>query len=179
MHISGNIQTKETMKTSKKLLILFAGFIIILLMFSLVILRRDIGTLMEKQAFIEYRATPIDEFKSVEFSSNWTVQIRQGKDCKVELAVKEVRGLIPVLENKDEILFFTTDTQFLAENTANIRARLTAPFLNTIVAKGNTEIVMKNFWSDSLTVVLADSSTFSGKNNDFTNIIFKSYADDK
>ena len=167
------------MKTSKKILIILAGFIIILLIVSLIVLRKDIGTLMEKQTFIEYKTIPVEEFASVEFSSNWTVQVKQGKDCKVELAIEEGNDLMPALESKDEILYFSVDTQRIIENTANIHARVTAPVLNTIKAEGNTEIVMKNYWSDSLTVILSDSSTFSGKNNDFTSIKFKASVRDE
>lgn len=161
------------MKTSKKILIIVAGFIIILLIVMLIVLRKDIRTLREKQTFIVYKTIPVEEFASIEFSSNWKVQIKQGKDCKVELAVEEESGLVPVLENKYEILYFSIDTQQVIENPASIHARVTAPFLNTITAEGNTDISMKNYWSDSLTVILSDSSTFSGKNNDFTNIKFK------
>ena len=161
------------MKTSKIVLVIVAGLIIILLIVSLIVLRKNIGTLIEKHTFIEYKIVPIEAFASIEFSSNWAVQIKQGKDCKVELAVEEGSSLSPLLENKDEILYFIADTQRIISNTTSIQARVTSPFLYSIKAEGNTEILMKNFWSDSLTVILSDSSIYSGKNNDFTNIKFK------
>jgi hypothetical protein len=107
------------------------------------------------------------------------VQVKQGKNCKVELAVEDVSGLKPALKNMGEILCFSADNQRIIDNKTSIHARVTAPFLNTIKAEGNTEIIMKNYWSDSLTVVLSDSSTFSGKNNDFTNIKFKASGRDE
>jgi hypothetical protein len=161
------------MKTSKTLLIIVAGFIIILLVISLVVLRKDIGTLMEKQALIEYELVPVEEFASIDFSSNWIVQVKQGKDCKLELAMEEDCNLQPKLENNKGTLFLTAEATPEDENTGNIYARVTAPILYEIKARGNTEIVMKNFWSDSINVILEDSSKFSGKNNDFANINFK------
>lgn len=161
------------MKASKKLLLIVAGLITILLVISLIVLRRDIKTLKEKQTFIEYQLVPVESFSSVDFSSNWIVQVKQGKDCKVELAIDKDSGYNPTLDNKNETLYFSVNPVQAIDNTEGLHARVTAPFLHFIKAKGNTEIVMKNYWSDSLTVVLSDSSTFSGKNNDFTKVKFK------
>lgn len=163
------------MKTSKRLLIIVAGFIILLLIVSLFILRRDIRTLMEKQAFIEYKLIQVKNFMSIDFSSNWIAQIKQGKDCKVELAIGEGSDQQPKLENKNEMLILSMDSVHTIENASRMHVRVTAPVLHIIKAEGNTRIMMKNFWSDSLTVMLTDSSTFSGKNNDFTQINFKAF----
>ena len=163
------------MKTSKKLLVTIAGLFIILLVISLFVLRRDIKTLKEKQTLIEYQLVSAKDFSSIDFSSNWIVQVKQGKDCKVELATDESGNYNPKLENKNETLCFSMDP----DQESKIHARITAPLLHIIKAKGNTEIVMKNYWSDSLTVILTDSSTFLGMSNNFTQIQFKASANER
>lgn len=167
------------MKTSKKLLLILGGLIIVFLITTLFALRKDIKTLMESLDLIEYKAVTADKFVSLDFSSNWEVTIRQGKDCKIELALKENSNLQPILENKSGTLFLSTLAIHENKNTGTIYARVTAPILNEVKAVGNTEILMKNFWSDSITVILKDSSSFSGKNNDFTNIFFKALDNDE
>ena len=167
------------MKASKKLLLIVAGFITILLVISLVVLRRDIKTLKENQTFIEYQLVPVESFSSIDFSSNWIVQVKQGKDCKVELAMEETGNLKPKIENRDKILFFSLDPAQAIDKTEGLHARVTAPLLYFIKAKGNTEIIMKSYWSDSLTVILTDSSTFLGRNNEITQINFKASANNR
>ena len=166
------------MKTSKKILIIVAGIIIGLMVTTLFILRKDIISLMANQSLIEYKPVPVDKFVALDFSANWKVTIKQGKDCKVEVALIESSNMQPMLKNKNGILFLTAQATQDNEDTESIHARVTAPLLHEIKAAGNTEILMKNFWSDSIAVILKDSSKFSGKNNDFTNIIFKASAND-
>ncbi len=167
------------MKTSKKILITVAGILIVMLVTTLFVLHRDIKTLMESQALIEYKLVPVDNFVALDFSANWIVLIKQGKECKVELAIEEGSNLQPKLENNNGTLFLNVEASPENENTGSIFARVTAPVLHVIKAEGNTEILMKNFWSDSINVILEDSSKFSGKNNDFTNINFKASENEK
>lgn len=161
------------MKTSKKLLLIIAGILIGILISTLILLRKDIKTLLAREILMEYKIVPSDKFVALDFSDNWIVTIKQGSNCKVELAVNENNNLHPVLENNDGTLYFTTDTTQEGNNSESIHAKITAPLLHVIKASDGTEILMKNFWSDSITIILSDSSKFSGKNNDFTNIIFK------
>ena len=166
------------MKTSRIILITVAGVIIAILITALYILKKDYKSLIESQALIEYENVPVEKFVSLEFSSHWNVSVRQGKECKVEVAVKEHGNVVPKLINEDGTLYFNTEA--LLDDTPDIiHARVTVPLLQEIKASGNTKIQMKHFWADSITIILDDSSKFYGKHNDFTEITFKAYVNDK
>lgn len=94
------------MKTSKKILIAVAGTIVVILIITLFVFRKDVKLLMDTQAFIEYKAVPVDKFVSLDFSSNWIVTIKQGKDCKVELVADENAGSKVKLQNINGIQYF-------------------------------------------------------------------------
>ncbi|MGD2033605.1 MAG: DUF2807 domain-containing protein [Bacteroidales bacterium] len=161
------------MKTSRILIICLAGILVALLITVLIMFRRDIHVLLENQELIEYTVVPSEKFVSLDFSDNWSVNIKQGKDCKVELAIDESIISKPDLDNRDGILYLSIDSISEKANSDLIHVRITAPVLHVIKASGDTKIQLKNFWSDSLTVVLEDNSTFSGRNNDFATIKFK------
>lgn len=162
------------MKTSKKILIGVAGVFIALLITTLFMLRRDIKLLIETQSVIEYKTKPVEKFSSLDFSPHWIVSIKQGKNCKVELDEEESKGLITKINTIDSTLYLSVEADSLDEKTGNIHVRITAPSLKLIRAAGDTKIEMKSFWTDSLTVILKDSSTFIGSKNNFDKITFKS-----
>jgi hypothetical protein len=167
------------MKTSKKILITISGILIAILITTMLVLRKDIKTLMETQDLIEYKAVQVEDFVALDFSTSWDVFIKQGKDCKVELAMKDGTNLQPKLENKSGTLFLKVEASPENNKPGYIYARVTAPILHEVRARGNTDILMRNFWSDSIHVVLQDSSKYSGKNNDFMKIIFKASANEE
>jgi hypothetical protein len=158
------------MKTSKKILITTAIFLAVLWTMILLVARKDIKTIVASRSIIEYSDVPVDRFDNLDFSSNWIVQVKQGKDCKLELGIGKDASWKPVLENKNQTLSLS------AEEISY--ARVTAPVLGVIRAAGNTRIEMKMYWSDSVTVVLRDSSSFTGVNLDYDYITFKSSAGD-
>jgi hypothetical protein len=151
------------MKTSRKILITIAAVLVILWGAILLVVRRDMDTLMANNAVMVYREVEVEPFDRIEFSSNWNVIIKQGKDCRVELEDED--GTPPEMINKKGSLFLKTER--------NLNVRVTAPGFREIKASGNTHISMKNFWADSLNLVLEDGSSFSGSKNDFDQVIFK------
>ena len=148
-----------------------AGFSVALLITTLLMFRRDIKSLVKNQTVIEYKAEPVEKFTSLDLSSHWTANIMKGKECKVELSETECAGLNPELNIIDGTLFLSLENDSV--NSGNIHIRITAPALNIIKAEGNTKIEMKSFWTDSLTVILKDSSTFTGSKNNIGKITFK------
>lgn len=153
------------MKTSKKILLAVAIILVVFWIITLFFVRKDIKTILAGRSLIEYRAVPVEKFSRLDFSGNWIVQIRQGKDCLVELGVEGDQNVKPQLNN-------INGTLQLSHANA-IHAKITAPALQVIKASGDTRIQMKNFWTDSLTVVLGDSSSYAGSNNDFKYISFQ------
>ena len=153
------------MKTSKKILVTITFILIGFWIYTLFVVRKDMRSIMASKPSIAYKTVAIDKFTKLDFSSNWIVRIKQGKDCKVEVEVVKQDGLKPQLEMINGTLYL--------KSQAKTHARITLPSIHEIKAAGDTRIQMKNFWSDSLTVILADSSTFAGHQNDFDNIRFK------
>jgi hypothetical protein len=151
------------MKTSRKILIVLAAFLIVLWTALLFMVRGDIDSLLSQRNVIIYTDVPVEKFRSIELSSNWVVSIRSGRKCKIE--IEDRAGVHPDLK-------YSNGTVRL-ESQQTVHAKITAPSLDVISAEGNTRIEMKNFWSDSLTVVLADSSTYTGSKNDFDYVSFK------
>jgi hypothetical protein len=153
------------MKTSKKIIITVAIILTAIWVITLLVVRKDIQTILAARNLVEYRPVPVEKFSRLVFSDNWTVTVRQGKDCGVELGAGKDGHPVPDIKNINGTLHLTC--------TAHAYARITAPSLQVIQAAGHTSIDMKNFWSDSLIVVLGDSSSFTGRQNDFKYISFK------
>lgn len=153
------------MKTSKKILLTIAVILVAIWTITLFMARKDMRLIMASRSVLEYKPVPVDKFNGLDFSSNWIVTIKQGKDCKLELAFEKGYTHKPELNIIHSTLYL--------RSAENIHARITAPSLQAIKAVGNTQIHMKTFWSDSLTVILQDSSSFSGSKNDFSYISFK------
>jgi hypothetical protein len=159
------------MKTSKKILLAVAVMLLALWSIALFVVRKDMKSMLANQHAIAYKPLAVDKFVGLDFSSNWIVSIKQGKDCKVEMEVPCHTSLKPRVENINGTLHFSS--------TEGIHARITAPSLQLIKAAGDTKIQMKTFWSDSLTVILEDSSSFAGSKNDFDYIQFNASRNDR
>jgi hypothetical protein len=161
------------MKTSKKIILTIAGLFIALLLISLAILRKDLQEmLLEADLKNKYKTVAVGDFEALDFSANWKVKIIQGKECKLELSMKEDSTLKPGLENSNGTLYFKPDTTSGKGNSGSMVARVTLPSLKTIKATSGTKILLENFKSDSLTIVL-HGGTFTGKNNKFKHLSFK------
>jgi hypothetical protein len=153
------------MKTSRIILITIGIILLAMWTTILFIARKDIKTIMATQSRVEYRPVPVDKFNRLDFSSHWIVRIKQGKDCELELGMEES-------DNGQPEMNISEGTLYLSHNRS-IHARITAPVLQVIRAEGNTEITMKNYWTDSIRVILGDSSSFTGSQNDFKYISFQ------
>ncbi len=162
------------MKTSKKILIGIAGFLIIALVVTLLVLRRDMKTIMANASMLVYKEIPVDSFSHLKISANWKVRIKQGKNHKFELGTTEGNYIHPTLTNENGTLHLIVEETPEKPTTGLVYARITAPILHTIRAEGNSYVEMKTFWSDSILIILEDSSTYVGDNLDFKKIQFKS-----
>ncbi len=119
---------------------------------------------------MEYREYPVQEFNTLDFSGHWNVIIKKGKDCKLELAGEQGVRFQPDIKYVNSVMYLNNEM----EPESDIRnVRVTAPYLKEIRGSGTTRFIMKNFWSDSIIVVLKDSSSFSGIQIDFDKITFR------
>lgn len=166
------------MKTSKKIIIMVAGLFIVLFMISLAILRKDLQKMLwEADLKNKYKTVAVGNFDALDFSANWKVKIIQGKECKLELSMKEDSTLKPGLENSNGTLYFRSDTSKGKENSRSITARVTMPSLKSIKAVSGANILLESFTSDSLTIVLENGGTFTGRDNQFKHLTFKTSGD--
>ena len=162
-----------SMKTSKYIITISAGIIILIMISTLFVLKRDMKSLTKTDLVVNYKTIQVNDFNIIHFSPYWDVIIKQGKDYKIELALNNSTGMETNMENVNGILYLKAVKKQDNQSADDLQIRITAPVLQEIIATGNTNIQLRNFWSDSLTVVLKDSSVFSGSNNDFTKITFK------
>jgi hypothetical protein len=154
------------MKTSKKILIAIAGFVIALLIIFLVVLRNDLQTLVKTGSIIKYKAIPVTNFERLDFDGNWDVNIIAGRICKLELPADSGIAENTKIENKDGILYLTSKTNENAK-LSTMHVRITAPLFKKIKAKNGTRIYMQDYTTDSIWFELEDSCFFTGKNNQF------------
>lgn len=166
------------MKTSKKILVTVAGILIALLVAGLLMLRNDLLRLLsQEESENNYQEVPVDTFEALDFSSRWTVRIRQGREHKVEVAVAEGDALKSRLKNVDGTLYFHAESAGEQETTERIQARVTLPTLREIKAARGTEIRLESFEADSLSIILEDSVSFTGVENEIVHLSFQTYGE--
>ncbi len=160
------------MKTSIKFLLSITGILVALLIISLAVLRQDIKAIIASELESKYETVEPGHFHSLSFSPGWKVTIRQGRKHRVLIANEKRDFLKPSMINNGDTLFFSIDAAPLHQLSQKLHVRITAPKLNTIKAAEGTEIDIKTFSSDSLQVLLADQSSFTGNENLFEFIHF-------
>ena len=74
-------------------------------------------------------------------------------------------------------MYFKVDSTPEKENSGKLYARITMPFLKEIRAEQGAKILMENFQSDSLSVILENGVEFTGKDNHFKYVSFKTPGD--
>jgi hypothetical protein len=168
------------MKTSKKILLVTGGFIIVIMIIDMILLRNGVKSLeLKAELKHKYKTVSVDNFDKLDFSSHWFVRINQGKECKVEMTAEEDSVLKPKLENINGTLYFKVDTTIKKENTVNIHVRIAMPSLLAIKAVKGTEIQMDNFQSDSLHVILENGCVFKGNNNNIKFVTMQTSGDNQ
>lgn len=172
--IKNHNQIIYTMKTSKKLLIAVAGFMLIYLVMGLILLRNDVQSFLEAEKG-KYSTLEVGNFKNLNFSAHWNATIRKGNTYKVEVLSKEKVAFQPVIKNVNGILYLKVATK--NGQTPEIHTRIVMPAIQAITAVGKSIIRLQNFNSDSLKVDMAGGGTFIGKGNKFNKLSFKTSGD--
>ncbi len=162
------------MKTSKKILLVVAGLIVVLFFTAVMLLRNGVQQLRQNDRIANrYRELSVNEFERLDFSSNWIVKIRQGKECHIESTADQDSPLKPTIENRNGTLFFRVDTAAAKTNTDSLYVRITMPALRSVKASQGADINITDFMADSLLVTLEDGCTFSGMNYNIKYVTFK------
>lgn len=164
------------MKTSKKILFVVAGLVLVYMVVALVILRNDVNRQL-KNKYANYKELAIENFEKLDFSANWDVNIKQGNEYRVELDTEENDTFKSKLQNIDGTLYFTVVNSNEKKHKRSIQANITMPSLKAIKAAQGTIIHLENFQSDSLSVIMESGGVFTGDNNHFKYISFKASGD--
>lgn len=164
------------MKTSKKILLITTGLVIVLMIVILVVFQNNLQTLQTESAS-QYNKVSTGKFERLDFSPHWMVNIRQGNEYKVELAADDDAILKPRVENVDGTLYCFIDSAQALSSHRIMHVKITAPVLQGIKAVRGTKIHLENFKSDSLRLILENSGDFTGSNNHFKWISFKTSGD--
>jgi hypothetical protein len=164
------------MKLSKKVLLVTVGLIIAGGIVGLMFMRNHtLQWLRKTEAESGFKTMAVGAFESLDFSDHWSVDIRQGNEYKVQVAVNDQPVLRPQLENIGGTLYFKTDTA--AVGSAIIRAKVEVPSLQAIRAVRSTKIHLRDFQSDSIFLNLENGCVFTGSNNRFGYMKFKTAGD--
>jgi hypothetical protein len=160
------------MKTSTKIILAIAGFVIVYLVISMVVLRNKVLS-VAKTSETKYKTVLVNNFEALDFEGHWSVKIKQGREHKVEVAIDQDSTLLSKLKNIDGTLYFNVEETEEKEKAGSIKVNITTPSLRSIKAKLGTTIHLKNFKSDSIWVVIEDSGAFTGEENQFIFTSFK------
>lgn len=164
------------MKTSNIIILTIAVLFMALLTAAMFTLRNNVLTAVEiAERQSKYRAIPVEEFDRLDFADRWVVRVRRGRDYKVEVKPEEGASLQPDVARRNGTLYFTTGAT-AESDTAKAYAKITAPSLREIKAADGSRISLEGFQSDSLSVILEDGF-FTGKENSFHHISFKTSGD--
>lgn len=156
------------MKTSKKIVIATGSFLVIILIGSLFVMRNDMLTILERSSVVKYKSVSVDYFEEIEFSGNWKVRIKPGRVCEVQVEAKNDTFPKPRLEKRNGKQLFITK----AKNEV-VHAKVSVPLLKKVIASHGAKIHIQDYPADSILIELKDSSSFTGKNNQFGTISFK------
>lgn len=168
------------MKTSKKILLFIAGFIIVLLIIYVGILHKTVQTIRSvDESKHQHKTLSVSSFEKLDLSSRLIVRIKQGKDCEVEIITDKNSLIKPSLENIDGTLHCMIDSTSVKADTGSIQLRITMPLLQEIKAKQGTVIYLANFQADSLRVILENGCAFTGKNNTIKQVSIKTSGDNR
>lgn len=176
--ISFEIKNFKQMKRSRKIVLMIGGIVIVLLSSGLMVMRTDLlFALRKSESESNFKTVVVENFKALDFSADWIVNIRQGSEYKVELAFDKETLRTPKMENVNGTLYFTVDSLQSNDKSKSIYAKITAPALHHIKGVKGTTIHLRDFESDSISLVLENGCVFTGNNNHFKNISFKTSGD--
>lgn len=162
------------MKTNNVILISVALFLLCFLIVFLVIFRKSIDIVHEREAKQhKFKKVAVDRFDKLVISSNWNVYIQQGSNYLVDIEEKGDSLLKSSVSNNNGCLYLSVDTTLARNTNTLIKARITLPFLNYLKAGKGTHVKIENYTSDSMEVVLENGCVLTGAGNTINKVSYK------
>lgn len=146
---------------------------LVLTITSLVVLKSDLQSLQRKnESENRYETVSVTPFQKLDFKGPWIVQIRNGKDHKVEWQRIENDLHNPRMENKLGTLYFAMQNDIQDSSQKQIKVKITVPSLISIKAVSGSRIHLKDFDQDSLSVQLEEGVILTGYDSDFKKVSY-------
>lgn len=165
---------QDSMKTSQKILSATAAVLLLLLLSSLAIFRKELKS-SELDEYHQWEELAVGSYQRLEFSPGWLVRIEQGEGFKVAWAQEAGQAEKPQPEEREGVLYFGPPP---AKPTAGRGLlKITAPRLQQLKTSRGTIMMMHQFSSDSLQVVLEEGGRFWGEGNKFDFISLQASGD--
>ena len=162
------------MKTSQKIILAAATIITILIITTMIIIRDDIQMLFVEDKEWNFKTIAIENFDRLDFSANYEADVVSGLAYSVELAVKDSSGVMPDVKAVDGTLYFSARDSDSLRTETTIKVRITMPLLKMVWGRTGSQITIRNFQSDSLTVSIEKDCLFKGKENAIKFLTFRS-----
>lgn len=153
------------MKTSQKIILTATAIITILIFTMMILIRDDIETLFVKDDEWTFKSIAVDKFDRLEFSANYQADVVSGLAYSVEIAVKDSTRIFPEVKAVDGTLYFSDGDADSLITKPIIKARITMPLLKSVWGRTGSEITIRNFQSDSMTVRVEKGCVLKGKEN--------------
>lgn len=161
------------MKTSQKIILVAIAMVTVLIFITMIIIRDDIQTLFVKDKDWDFKTIAVDKFDRLDFSANYQADVVSGLEYSVEIAVKDSTHVFPDVKAVDGTLYFSErDADSLVTNPM-IKVRITMPLLKSVWGRTGSEITIRNFQSDSLTVSIEKGCKLKGKDNVINFLTFR------
>jgi len=148
--------------------------ITILIVSTMIIIRDDIQTLLVKEKEWNFRTIATGDFYQLDFSANYEAEVVSGLEYSVELAVKDSSRVTPDIKAVDGTLYFASRDADPLSTEPMIKVRITMPLLKMVWGRSHSEITVRNFQADSLTVSIEKDCIFKGRENTITFLTFRS-----
>jgi hypothetical protein len=161
------------MKTSQKIILVSVAMITILIFITMIIVRDDIQSLFVKDKEWNFKTIAVDKFHRLDFSANYHAEVVSGMEYSVEVAVKDSTRVFPLVKAVDGTLFFSGQVADSSISNPTIKVRITMPLLRSVWGRTGSEIRIRNFQSDSLTVSIEKGCKLKGKDNTIRFLTFQ------
>jgi hypothetical protein len=162
------------MKTSQKIILAAATVITVLIIITMIIIRDDIQTLFVKDKEWNFKTLAIGNFDRLDFSANYEADVVSGLEYSVELAVKDSLRVTPDVKAVDGTLYFAARSADSLSTEPIVKVRITMPLLKAVSGRKHSQITVRNFQADSLTVSIEKDCIFKGKQNEIKALTFRS-----
>lgn len=162
------------MKTSKKLLIAIALFLLALIIITAIIVRQSINAIHNKaEQKLNYTALKIGNFENIHVAACYEVRIKQNQHCNV-IAIADTNTLYkPKIKNVNGTLYLEPDSITLKNGIVGMQIRIEMPIIMKLEAKSGAKISMLDFECDSVELVFDNNVIFNSKNNVFGKTVIK------